>query len=183
MSGFGEVDSNDTNIISQAETGPDTVPDLSTGEVISPIDTVTTNPDAPFNQYVNFFGYMATGPLGPRFNTIGNSESQVYLPLYNPDYPSVYPPTFPWRDVHEFVQTFLAGLPFGSTAIESLFSDDVVRRFVGYSVAEIERYLGVFIQRRQIICNAGMRGFIYGQDYDLEEREYDYDAQEFYNWG
>lgn len=108
---------------------------------------------------------------------------QVYLPLYNPDHPMVYPPTYPWKDAHEYIETFLAGLPVGAAEIKSYISEDVINRFIGYSVAEMERYLGVFIQRRQIIANATMRGFRYGVDFDLEERELDYNAGEFYNWG
>ena len=105
---------------------------------------------------------MATGPLGPQFASQGNRDMQVYLPLYNPDHPMVYPPTYPWKDAHEYIETFLAGLPVGAAEIKSYISEDVINRFIGYSVAEMERYLGVFIQRRQIIANATMRGFRYG---------------------
>ncbi len=111
---------------------------------------------------------MDVGPLGPQFNTLGNTETQVYLPLYNPDYPSVYPPV--QNDIftpRSFTQQFLAGLPVSSSVINSIIPDEVVMRFIGYSIAEIERSLGVFIQRRQVIANAGMRGFRYGSTWSL----------------
>ncbi len=49
-----DIDSNQTNIVSDSATPSEPgLYDASIGEVISPINTVTTNPDAPFNQYVN----------------------------------------------------------------------------------------------------------------------------------
>jgi hypothetical protein len=159
-----EITSNSTNIVSQSEM----IPDASIGEVIQPINTVFANPDAPFNQYVNFFGYMNIGPLGPQFSTVGSETYNVYLPQLSPEYPPIHGFPTMFGSVSEYIKMFLAGLPVGSTALESVLSDEVVSRFLLMSVAELEKAMGVFIVPRVIKANATMRGFRFAQDFDRD---------------
>ncbi len=111
---------------------------------------------------------MDIGPLGPQFNAVGSTEYNVYLPQLNPSIPPIhgYPKLF--GSIREYVEMFMAGLPVGSTALESVLSDTVVSRFLLMSIAELERAIGVLIIPRTIKCNALMRGFVFGQDFDRD---------------
>ncbi|WP_307535397.1 hypothetical protein [Paenibacillus sp. W4I10] len=51
------------------------------------------------------------------------------------------------------------------------------------AVKDTERQLGIFLKPTVIRCNAEARGLEQGEDYEVEEPPYDYDAQRWQNFG
>ncbi|WP_156897644.1 hypothetical protein [Paenibacillus massiliensis] len=51
------------------------------------------------------------------------------------------------------------------------------------AVKNTERQLGIFLKPTVIRCNAESRGLEQGEDYEIEEPPYDYDAQRWQNFG
>lgn len=129
----------------------------------------------------NIWGNIGEGPEGYQWNVNGSVTSNAYIPGYFGDeQPPVlqFPPLFTQR---EFESRHL----FGFQSLLSQWSEwsNVYHTFYHQAVDAIEQAFGGFIYPRLILTDGIERGFRPGIDFDLEEREYDFNAQQFYHWG
>jgi hypothetical protein len=172
---FGETPSPIPNQKSQVQLPPNSGPTqfMQGGSYPGGIDQISSSAGS-------LWGNLGVGPLGFDWNINGLSTSNVYVPGYFSKQPPVFgipeiiPPTQFWRDfmpgLDPFVQTFPT-------------FEDTYRRYRDAAIANLEAKLGVFIVPRVILTDGVERGYRPGVDFDLEEREYDFNAQEFYSWG
>jgi hypothetical protein len=65
----------------------------------------------------------------------------------------------------------------------SVMKDEDIHQFLMGAVREVERKLGIFLKPTVIRCNPEERGLVKGTDYDREEAPYDYDANQYRQYG
>ncbi|MCL6444823.1 MAG: hypothetical protein K6T83_15440, partial [Alicyclobacillus sp.] len=128
----------------------------------------------------NLWGDVGFGPNGANWDLGGLNTTNVFMPGYFSGQKPVlgHPPIM---SADFFQRTYLRGLEkfiaeYGD--IESQF-----QYFLDTAVAAIEAKLGLFIYPRVLITDAIERGFRPGIDFDIEIKEKDFIAEDFFNWG
>ncbi len=126
------------------------------------------------------WGTIGEGPNGYNWNINGSPLYNPYVPGWFADQPPVlnFPPAFSESQ-------FRARHLFGFDSLISRWPDwlSVYQHFYGQALDAVEADFGGFIYPRVILTDALARGFNPGVDFDLEEREYDFNASDFYHWG
>lgn len=126
------------------------------------------------------WGNIGEGPNGYNWNINGSPLVNPYVPGWFNEQPPVlnFPPAFTEPQ-------FRARHLFGFGSLISQWPDwlEVFQSFYGQALDAVEADFGGFIYPRVILTDGLSRGFIPGTDFDLEEREYDFNADAFYHWG
>lgn len=140
----------------------------------APVSTFTY--DAP-----NLWGSLPSGVNGQNWDIMGSDQQNVFVPGYfgAAQRPILGQP--PIMEASFFKRQYLTGLDKQLIPITNF--DEMFRYYLDVAVAEIETRLGFFLYPRVLITDALQRGFRPGVDFDLEIREQDFDAADFYNWG
>lgn len=132
------------------------------------------------NTAENLWGDLGYGPNGANFDIAGSEQQNVYIPgFFGRSKLALQRPPIMSHDV--FKNRYLLGLE----KFLGKFGDlkDAFDYFFDVAVGEIEAKLGLFLYPRVIITDALERGFRPGIDFDLEVREQDFNASDFFNWG
>jgi hypothetical protein len=183
LPGVGNNLVTNANMLVGSEFGPTNI-DFGSGPGAPPPPTAGdgTSPE-------NFIsGSLPTGPLGPNWDVNGSSVYNPYVPgtfgvgdvaaqqfsLSQANTIPITPETFRKR--------YLVGLDDVFSFLGDTF-EDTFRYYWRISVNDLESRLGMFIVPRVIYCDGIERGYRPFVDFDLEEREQDFNAQEFYDWG
>ena len=126
------------------------------------------------------WGNLGEGPNGYNWNINGSPLYNPYVPGYFAEQPPVlnFPPPFTEA---EFRARHLLG--FGSVLSDWGEWPQVYQAYYGQALDAIEGEFGGFIYPRLILTDGMERGFTPGVNFDLEEREYDFNSSEFYHWG
>lgn len=74
------------------------------------------------------------------------------------------------------------GLPLNKDDGEVIPDEDLYQYLLG-AIRTVERKLGIFLKPTTIMCDAENRGLVRGEDYDVEEAPYDYDARAYRQYG
>ncbi|WP_308722496.1 hypothetical protein [Paenibacillus polysaccharolyticus] len=74
------------------------------------------------------------------------------------------------------------GLPLTDQYGQPMDDRDILS-YLMMAVKDTERHLGIFLKPTVICCNVESRGLEQGEEYEVEEPPYDYDAQRWQNFG
>lgn len=126
------------------------------------------------------WGSIGEGPNGYNWNINGSPLVNPYVPGWFADQPPVlqFPPAFTESQ-------FRARHLFGFESLIAQWPNwlEVFQSFYGQALDAVEADFGGYIYPRLILTDGLERGFTPGVDFDLEEREYDFNASSFYRWG
>lgn len=141
-----------------------------------------TDPNQPYaiSDYSDLWGDVGYGPLGPQFDQAGISTQNVYVPGYFSSQKPVlgHPPVM---TLDFFKRTYMRGLERFTSQMADM--DAQFSYFLDTAVGAMEAKMGMFLYPRTIACDATERGFRPGVDFDIEEREIDFIASDWFNWG
>lgn len=83
---------------------------------------------------------------------------------------------------NEIREDWCFGLPLTKEDGVEMPDRDIEQK-IRSAISLIERKLGIYLKPMVIMSNPDERGFVEGEDYDIEEPPYDYDAKAYARWG
>lgn len=137
-----------------------------------PIDA---NQPYAISDYSNLWGDVGYGPLGQNFDIAGVNTQNVYVPGYYSGQKPVlgHPPVM---TLDFFKRTYMRGLERFTSQMADM--EQQFTYFLDTAVGAMEAKMGLFLYPRTIICDGVERGFRPGVDFDIEEREIDFIAED-----